>query len=157
MNMLIILYCCQISKPLLTYCFWHLFLGKRSLDKNSPDYVPSVFSFLKQLSEKSKKRKCDRYNHFVKRQKLSSSIDPQMEVPVTTLEEVNNEFGPTTVGGFSMPVKYSYFSVDQAVQTESQTLEDEGVKKKHTLYQKIRSKQENINLYTGLTNEKLFK
>ena len=157
MNMVRILYFYQIFKPMLTFCFWHLFLGKRSLDKNSPDYVPSVFSFSKQQSEKSKKRKCDRYNRFVKRQKLSSSIDPQMEVPVTTLEEVNNEFGQTKVGGISMPVNYSYFSVDQAVQTESQTLEDEGLKKKHTLYQKIRSKQENINFYTGLTNEKLFK
>ena len=157
MNMLRILYFHQIFKPMLTFCFWHLFLGKRCLEKNSPDYVPSVFSFSKQQSEKSKKRKCDHYNRFVKRQTLSSSIDPQMEVPVTTLEEVNNEFGPTKVGGISMPVNYSYFSVDQAVQTESQSLEDEGLKKKHTLYQKIRSKQENINFYTGLTNEQLFK
>ena len=74
--------------------------------------------------------------------------------PTPKLEEF---LCPTKVGGISLPVKYSYFSVDQAVQTESQALEDEGLKKKHTLYQKIRSKQKTINFYTGLTNEKLFK
>ena len=125
---------------MLTFCFWHLFLGKRSLDKSSPDYVPSAFSFRRNSQRKPKKIMWS-----------LQSFCEEAEVNLiyrstgrTTLEEVNNELGPSKIGEISVPVNHACLSVDQAVQAESQTSEDEGIQKKSTLHQKITSKQ-NVN------------
>ena len=49
--------------------------GKRSKDKDSPDYVPSVFSFT-QSTEEKRRNSVDRYERLIKRQKtITSAVD----------------------------------------------------------------------------------
>ena len=47
--------------------------GKRSHDRNSPDYVPSVFSFSKSHPKK-RKASTDRYQRYLKRQENENSL-----------------------------------------------------------------------------------
>ena len=49
--------------------------GNQSKNKNSPDYVPSVFSFT-QSTEERRRNSVDRYERLIKRQKtITSAVD----------------------------------------------------------------------------------
>ena len=106
--------------------------GKRSHDRNSPDYVPSVFSFSKSHPKK-RKASTDQYQHYLKRQENENSLTesesihdigaPLLESSViqgsglsVSTEDISNEDSSLTfhVSGENHVKKY----MEKSVQTD---------------------------------------
>ena len=72
--------------------------GKRSHDRNSLDYVPSVFSFSKSYPKK-RKGSTDRHQHYLKRQENENTFtdsksihdirEPLLESSVRTFDTIS--------------------------------------------------------------------
>ena len=147
--------------------------GKRSHDRNSPDYVPSVFSFSKSHPKKIN-ASTDRYQRYLKRQENENSLtdsesihdigEPLLESSViqssalsASTEDVSNEDLPLTFHARAEnPVK-EY--MEKSVQTdEIKFLPGEVTteKQKINLYEEIKEDKKLMNFYTGLPNNEFF-
>ena len=147
--------------------------GKGSHDRNSPDYVPSVFSFSK-AHPKKRKASTDRYQRYLKRQENENSPtdsgsihdigEPLLESSVikssalsASTEDISNEDSSSAFHvSAENPVK-DY--MEKSVQTDEIKLLPGEVtieKQKINLYEEIKGDKKLMNFYTGLPNNELF-
>ena len=147
--------------------------GKCSHDRNSPDYVPSVFLFSKSHPKK-RKASTDQYQRYLKRQENENSLtdnesihdigeQPLLESPViqgsalsVSTEDISNEDSSLTfhVSGENPVKKY----MEKSVQTDEIKFLPEVTieKQKRNLYEEIKEDKKLMNFYTGLPNNELF-
>ena len=147
--------------------------GKGSHDRNSPDYVPSVFSF-SNAHPKKRKASTDRYQRYLKRQENENSPtdsgsihdigEPLLESSVikssalsASTEDISNEDSSSAFHvSAENPVK-DY--MEKSVQTDEIKLLPGEVtieKQKINLYEEIKGDKKLMNFYTGLPNNELF-
>ena len=147
--------------------------GKHSHDRNSPGYVPSVFSFSKSHPKK-RKASTDRYQRYLKRQEnensltdnesihdigeqslLESSMIQGSALSVST-KDISNEDSSLTFhfSGENSVKKY----MEKSVQTDEIKFLPEVTieKQKRNLYEEIKEDKKLMNFYTGLPNNELF-
>ena len=144
--------------------------GKHSHDRNSPNYVPSVFSFSKSHPKK-RKASTDQYQRYLKRQENQNSLtdsksihdigEPLLESSViqgstlsASIEDISNEDSSLTfhVYGENPLKKY----MEKSAQTDEIKFLPEVTieKQKRNLYEEINKKL--MSFYTGLLNNELF-
>ena len=147
--------------------------GKGSHDRNSPDYVPSVFSFSK-AHPKKRKASTDRYQRYLKRQENENSPtdsgsihdigEPLLESSVikssalsASTEDISNEDSSSAFHvSAENPVK-DY--MEKSVQIDEIKLLPGEVtieKQKINLHEEIKGDKKLMNFYTGLPNNELF-
>ena len=92
--------------------------GKRSKDKDFPDYVPSVFSFT-QSTEKKRRSLFDRFERLIKRQKsVTSAVD-------NSSADTGNEEEENVEESVEKAVQIDLIKIlveDKSLQTEKRTL-----------------------------------
>ena len=147
--------------------------GKRSHDRNLPDYERSVFSFSKSHSRKRKASR-DRYQSYLKRQENENSLTdnesihdiggPLLEsslIQSSTLsastEDISNEDSSLAFHVSAQNFVKEY--MEKSVQTdEIKFLPGEVTieKQKINLYEEIKGDKKLMNSYNGLPNNELF-
>ena len=92
--------------------------GKRSKDKDFPDYVPSVFSFT-QSTEEKRRSLFDRFERLIKRQKsITSAVD-------NSSADTGNEEEENVEESVEKAVQIDLIKIlveDKSLQTEKRTL-----------------------------------
>ena len=147
--------------------------GIRSHNRNSPDYVPSVFSFSKSHPKK-RKASTDRYQRYLKRQEnensltdsksihdigeplLESSVIQSLALSASTEDISNEDLSLIFHVSAENPVK-EY--MEKSVQTDEikfLPVEVTIEKQKINLYEEIKGDKKLMNFYTGLPNNELF-
>eukprot|EP00795_Rhopilema_esculentum_P010139 gene10139-18804_t len=137
-------------------CSAHLISGQRSLDKNSPDYVPSVFCFANKITETKRKTKFD-WSFFEAPEGNrvfhdDGDEEPNMAIGFESNVDIPNETDACSIPAMSKDVS-SQSKVDKEVQTENQASRHV---RKLNLYLRISSSDKLINFYTGLPNTAVF-
>ena len=92
--------------------------GKRSKDKDFPDYVPSVFSFT-QSTEEKRRSLFDRFERLIKRQKSITSAADNSSADTGNEEEENVEESVEKVVQIDL---IKILVEDKSLQTEKRTL-----------------------------------
>ena len=92
--------------------------GKRSKDKDFPDYVPSVFSFT-QSTEEKRRSLFDRFERLIKRQKSITSAVDNSSADTGNEEEENVEESVEKVVQIDL---IKILVEDKSLQTEKRTL-----------------------------------
>ena len=147
--------------------------GKRSHDRNSPDYVPSVFSFSKSHPKKIN-ASTDRYQRYLKRQENENSLTDSesiYDIGESLLEKsvIQSSVLSASTDGISNEDSSLKFHVSRqnpvkeymqkSVQTdEIKFLPGEVTteKQKINLYEEIKEDKKLMNFYTGLPNNEFF-
>ena len=96
----------------------------------------------------------DRYDRYLKRQKLNKSVRPvEPDTPDKSIQETETSENPVTAN--IQEVDLSRL-VDQATQTNNEVDVVDGESKKNTgsstLYQRIKANEKLLNFHTGLPN-----